>query len=277
MPKINYIFLSGVLCALVSLFFSAHGLITLFAGAGFGIIALAIVLELAKVTSVVYLIANFRARALPLAMALVVTVLVLVSTVGIYGYLGQAYSRTRADVAATTGDIAVVEADIEALTEERADRLAVLETIAADQGTNRRRMLQDIQPQLDELDRRIAEKRDSLSVLRRQEVRKEHDVGQLKYAAELLGLSGDTLARLVIATLALVLDPIAVLLILASGIHHRHAAEWGVRDEELEAEEEEIEASLQPEEPTESGEGSSLMEDRVFDKPEVQKRYANYR
>lgn len=217
--RINWIFLSALCLAAVSLTFSAHGLVSLFQGAGIGIICMAIALEFGKVMSTVYLIRNFKPNLLSLGLIIAVITLVAISSIGIYGYLGQAYGQARRTVVQNARKIAVLEQEIQSLNDDRARLYRLIDDLPAEQGTNRRRMLEQVAPQIATIDSLLTLKRQELGNLTAQQAVEEHDVGQLRYAAELFGMTGDQLARIVIAVLAALLDPLAVLLVLASGVH----------------------------------------------------------
>lgn len=217
--RINWVFLSALCLAAVSLTFSAHGLVSLFKGAGVGIVLMAIALEFGKVMSTVYLIRNFKFNLLSLGLTLSVIVLVAISSVGIYGYLGQAYGEGRRTVVQNAGRLTVLEHEIQMLEADRARLYKLVDDLPSEQGTNRRRMLEQVAPQIATIDSVLSVKRHEVGELAARQAIEEHDVGQLRYAAELFGMTGDKLARIVIAVLSALLDPLAVLLVLASGIH----------------------------------------------------------
>ena len=221
--KLNPVFAAGLVLAVISLTFSAHGLVQLFAGASIGIYALAGGLELAKVMSTIWLIGNWRWRPLPVALAATTVVLVLISTVGIYGYLGQAYGdrfRTAVEGTALDGE---ARATLAALEADRAQLWKQVDDLPVTYASARERMLVRIQPRIASLDSAIAEQRQLVQIGAAAVEVSRHDAGQLRYAASTLGVSDDQLARLLITALATLLDPLAVLLVLASGVHVGHS------------------------------------------------------
>jgi hypothetical protein len=220
---------SGLLLATISLTFAATGLVHLFAGAGLSIVVMAVAFEVAKVGTTIYLIQNFRLRFVPLALTFALLCLVVISALGIYGYLGRAYAEGRADAVTGAGAIAVIQTQVTALEQDRERLLAQVEAIPAEHSTNRRRVLTEIQPRLDGIATDLNARRDELATLQRAQVGKENSIGELRYAAELVGTDEEGIAKFVITVLALLLDPLAVLLILASGIK-------GQREEKAEVE-----------------------------------------
>lgn len=218
MKGINWTFMAGLLLAAISLIFSGTGLVHLFAGAGIAIMVMAVAFEAAKVTITIWLLRNFRWRFLPLALVVCLLALTSVSTVGIYGYLGKAYNTGRKDAVVATGNTENLQSQITSLEADKDRLYKQIEAIPANQGTNRRRILATVQPRIDKIDARLVPLRDSLSKLSATSTAKEQDIGELRYAADLFGMSQEELARLVITILAFLLDPLAVLLIQASGV-----------------------------------------------------------
>lgn len=233
--KVNFIFLAGLFLAAISLTFSATGLVHLFAGAGAAIIVMAIAFEMAKVATTVYLINNLRFRLVPILLSVALVCLVGISSIGIYGYLGKAYNEGRAEAVIGAGAIQVLQQEVVALEQERDRLYAQIEAVPPTHSTNRRRLLEQLQPRIDEISGMLDAKRAELATEQRAQVGRENSIGEYKYAAELFGLTEDGLAKLVITVLAFLLDPLAVLLIMASGVKSRLArkeSEGGAQDTE---------------------------------------------
>lgn len=216
--KLNLPFVAGILLAAISLFFSATGLVHLFAGAGIAIMVMAGAFELAKVTITVHLIRNFRWRVVPLALLGALLCLTVISSLGVYGYLGRAYNVGHAKAIVGAGSVTALEQQVKALEADRDRLYAQIEAIPASQGTNRRRLTSTLQPELESLDATIRTRRDSLTALQSAQVGRANDVGELGMAAVLFGVSQEDLARAVITVLAFLLDPLAILLVSVSGV-----------------------------------------------------------
>lgn len=224
MKKFNVTLVAGVSMAATSLYMSAHGLIDLFAGAGMVIAAFAIVMELGKVGSLIYLISHWRLSFLTVALTITTVALSAVSTAGVYGYLGQAYGAGQKDAVLGRASVEALQQEIRTLEGDRDRLFQMVESIPAEHSTNRRQILAGVQPQIASIDSTLSVKRAELSKTTTAQAGVEQDVGQLKYAAAAMGLSGDQLARWIIGILACLLDPLALLLILASGAHRKHAS-----------------------------------------------------
>lgn len=228
MSRINWTFLSALCLAGISLYFSAHGLASLFAGIGTASIVLAIFFEFAKVTTTLYLIWNWGLRLLPILLAGCVMILVLISSAGIYGYLRGAYQEGRIGQAESSGEIGFLEEQIRMWEADRDRLYSLVDALPETHSTNRLRTLAEVQPQIQELNAKIEAKRGEMISLRLGE---GHTPGHYAPAAEMLGVSETQLVSALITTLALLLDPLAVLLVLASGVHLPRREEEQVQSE----------------------------------------------
>lgn len=226
LQKLNWTFATGLLLAAISLTFSATGLTHLFAGAGIAIPLMAIAFELAKVTGTVWLMRNPLRGILPWTLGASILLLSLISSLGIYGYLGRSYASTRTSLVESASLSNSYTADVERLQKEKDRLLAQIEAIPAEQGTNRRLLTRTLQPQLVALESSIEGKRDSLRRVSTSNSIQENDIGELKFAAELLGTTQDGIAKLVITILAFLLDPLAVMLVMASGVKGQRRTFW---------------------------------------------------
>lgn len=221
MRRINWTLLAGLCLAGISLTFSATGLVHLFAGAGVSIVVMAIGFELAKTTLTIHMLQKYRKPAWATALGVPLILLTAIASIGIYGYLGKAYNEGRADVVVGAANVAVVEQEITALEKERERLFGQIEAIPAEHSTNRRRLSESLQPRIDAISQQIDVKAKERATAQRGQAKTEQSSGELRYAAELFGVTEEGLAKLVITVLAFLLDPLAILLILASGVKMR--------------------------------------------------------
>ena len=89
--------IAAVVLSAVSAYFSVTGIRIIFSGAILGATLMGASLEFAKITSTVWLYAWWRksSRLLKYYLIFAITVLILVSSIGIYGYLAKAYVGQR--------------------------------------------------------------------------------------------------------------------------------------------------------------------------------------
>jgi hypothetical protein len=237
-------FIVALALACVSAAFSIDGLTAIFAGAFWPVITMGAALEAGKLVAAAWLTEHWNSAPTLLRLVLVTMICVLMglNAIGVFGFLTRAHlehmmtvdlalaDRT-ADIDArlaiqsqTVADldrrIAQIDAAIEQST--RLGRPVGAMTIADQKRRDRADIVAERQHQAQALASLQIEK----AKIDAQHRRAEADVGPLRYLAELTGAPATDLERPVrLLTLALVavLDPMAVVLLLAAGIHTKRA------------------------------------------------------
>jgi hypothetical protein len=220
--------------ATVSGGFSVYGMTSIFTGALYPVIAMGAALELGKLSAVAWLGHRHGSASLALKVSLTMLVLVLMTlnAVGCFGYLSRAHIAS-----ALAGDLAVAGrgADTEARLSMQAGVVADLDRRiaqidkAVDMATSKGRTgsamaLADQQRKTrGELTAERIREGKALATLQVEkagvegERRKvEADLGPVRYLATLLGADGESVLRYFILAIALLLDPAAILLLLAA-------------------------------------------------------------
>ncbi len=105
---------SALFIASCSAFFSVRGLGLLFVGSATAVMVMAASLEVGKLIAASFLYQYWSRIGIPIRIYLMtaVTVLVGITSLGIYGYLARAYERTNSDVALLQQQIASVEREM---------------------------------------------------------------------------------------------------------------------------------------------------------------------
>jgi hypothetical protein len=231
--------------ASVSAAFSIDGLTAIFAGAFWPVIMMGAALEAGKLVAAAWLTEHWNSAPPLLRLVLVAMIGVLMSlnAVGVFGFLTRAHLDHMATVDLVLADrtaetearlaiqgqtvadldrrIAHIDAAIEASTRlgHPLGAMAI-----ADQ---KRRERADIVAERQREGQALTGLQIEKAKIAAQRRRAEADVGPVRYLAELMGLPATDLERPVrVLTLALVavLDPMAVVLLLAAGIHTTRAA-----------------------------------------------------
>jgi hypothetical protein len=220
-------------------FFSVIGLGHLFAGAFWPVIIMGSALETGKLVAATWLKANWtnpavthKHRLFLLAQTLV---LMLITSLGIYGYLAKGHLEQEAGLPAITLRISQGERRISQIGEERArleERLKGLdqavqalltnartakETQAADRARQaQRRDRLDIAKQIAAKDKEVNAVNDELVPLRLQISDVSAKLGPVKYVAQLFGWHDpNTAVQMVILMIMFAFDPLAVVLVLS--------------------------------------------------------------
>ena len=225
----------------VAAFYSVVGLTAIFAGSYWPVVIMGSILEIAKVITTSWLYQNWSIapRFVKYYLVLAVTVLMFVTSIGIFGYLSKAHienstvgSINQVQVEQLETQIAYIEKDIASARATIASLDSIVQTLTdaerinGERGAIAVRLAQ--QPERDKLDATITAKGNELTNLQKQKneldlakTTIEAEVGPLKYVAELVYGQSDTstvenAVRLVILTLIFVFDPLALLLMLAA-------------------------------------------------------------
>jgi phage gp36-like protein len=272
----------------VAAYYSIVGLTSIFSAAMIPIIIMGVALEIGKVTAALWLKLNWHRANLVFKLYLIpaVAVLMLLTSMGIFGFLSRAHLDQAVPSATVVEQIAFLDEKI-ALEKENVNvaRKAlqqldktVDETIARSssedavvraanlrrsQQAERRRLQRDIENAQSNISK-YTEQRQPLAVqLRNIEV----EVGPIKYIAALIyddNVDATTLekaVRIVIIIIVAVFDPLALILIIAG----QQSIRWA-KEEKLLIKENIVsimpEASPGPIEPTQENE---LVEERIFD------------
>jgi len=235
--------LSGLSISAVAVYYSVAGLISIFAAAVIPIAIMGIVLELSKLVATVWLKQNWfiAPRLIKAYLLIAVTILMIITSMGIFGYLSKAHL----DQAVPTGDVAAkvalldekikterdnIDAAKRALQQMDAQVDQMLGRSDTERGAERAvQIRRNQQKERAALQADIAKSQKAIAALNTErapiasELRKvEAEVGPIKYIAALLyGDNPDQnvlerAVRWVIILIVIIFDPLAVVMLLAS-------------------------------------------------------------
>ena len=244
--------ISGLLISGVAIFYSVAGLTSIFSSAPIPIMVMGVSLEIAKLVATVWLKQNWNIapRLLKAYLIVSVSLLMVITSMGIFGYLSKAHSDqslVSGDIAAnlSTYDLKIQTAKdniISDKTELRQLDTAVDQTmgrstdtqgaqrsvsIRRSQQTERLRLQTDIESQ----QAIITKNTEDSAPIRAQSRKVEAEVGPIKYIAQLIygpNPSENLLEKAVswvIILIVIVFDPLAITLLLASQYSFSQALE----------------------------------------------------
>jgi hypothetical protein len=231
---VPYVLLCAALAvAAVSGSFSIVGLTAVFTGAFWPIVAMGIALETAKLAAVAWLGRRYAAsRIVKGAIVTLVLALIALNAIGSYGFLAKAHlSHAVAGEAQLTDHQAQIEAREELAAANVADidrRIAQIDA-AVDQATRRGRTTSAMGLVAREANRRnnlVADRDRAASALASIEIEKAGignernelaaDSGPVRYLSKLIGIDQETATSWFVLFVALLLDPLALVLLLAA-------------------------------------------------------------
>lgn len=230
---------TAFLVAICAAFFSIKGLIVLFSGNMLAVGIMAGALELGKLVAASYLHTYWKKTGFLLKTYLcsAVFVLMLVTSLGIFGFLTGSYQKHSNLVGGYETQITVIEQQkttIEQSVQETLARVKSLNELRKDQeeriklAANNRLAREQAYKAIGEADQEIRNKEEQISAYRlkiidldkqaaelKLEMNTTTDVGSFKFVANSLGTDVDTSVRYFIFALMFVFDPLAVTLVLA--------------------------------------------------------------
>ena len=237
-------FLNAVLLSAVAAYYSVIGLASIFPGAFWPVVLMGSVLESSKLVTASWLYRNWSTspKILKYYLTLAVAILMLITSMGIFGYLSKAHLEHASDVGPVADKVAILDEKINTLKGNiDADKKAIKQMdeavdsvmartddargaersvqIRKSQQKERIQLAEEISKNQKEVSKLVVEKTPLANELRKA----ESDFGPIKYVAELVYGSGDKdiidkAVRLVIILIMIVFDPLAVLLLIASNI-----------------------------------------------------------
>ena len=208
-------FLTAIALSGIAAFYSVIGLAQIFPGSFWPIILMGSILEIAKLVTVSWLYNNWAEtnRLMRYYFSIAIVLLMLITSMGIFGYLSRAHIESNVVVGANTVQLKTLE------TQEKIarDKLEYLLKRAGDPATATNKIDKEIQTTQNELNRLSKEK----LPLMKEENKLTAEIGPIKYIAEIFYSKDDPsfidkAVRLVIFTIIIVFDPLAILLLIAA-------------------------------------------------------------
>lgn len=215
LPLITALALSAI-----AAFYSVIGLAQIFPGSFWPIVIMGTVLEVAKLVTISWLYNNWNVtmRLMRYYFSTAVVLLMLITSMGIFGYLSKAHLESNVVLGANTVQLRTIEAQ-EKIARER---LEYLLKQASDPEKLNPRVDRDIRNTQAELKKLSQEKLPLMA----EENKLAAEIGPIKYIAELFYSKDDPAfidkaVRAVIITIIIVFDPLAILLLIAAQQSYR--------------------------------------------------------
>jgi len=234
-------------------FYSVSGLSKLFAGAAFAVIVMAASLEIAKlvIASLLYQYRKNLPRLLKWYLSMACVVLILITSMGIYGFLSAAYQETAAKAGSIDSQITLIEVKRDNIKEQLAvyneEKLSINSAVAdlrtglsnnkiqytdtlgnvitttsratrnaltkqLDQAIDRQTI---INSKVDDLNQKLFDYETEIVEVRLSDA-VSSELGPLKYLSGLTGLPMDRIINYLLLTIIFVFDPLAIALVVAA-------------------------------------------------------------
>ena len=249
----SFIALSALSVSASAAFYSVSGLSKLFAGAAFAVIVMAASLEIAKlvIASLLYQYRKTIPKLLKYYLSVACFVLILITSMGIYGFLSAAYQETASKSGTIDAKISLVEVkrdnvqgQLLVYNEEKSSINEAVSSLRTGLSTNKiqykdtsgniitttsRATRRALEKQLDQAIERQTVINSKVDILNEQLFEYETEIveiktsdavsgelGPLKYLSGLTGIPMDKIINYLLLTIIFVFDPLAIALVVAA-------------------------------------------------------------
>ena len=209
--------ISGFMISGVGAYFSIVGLAALFAGASFSVGLMAAVLEFSKLVVAGFLY-RYWAKAgffMRLYLSIALATLVGITSMGIFGYLSNAYQKSSSDLKTRQLRVGQLQNESKRIDIEVAQIEKFISEIPVNRISKKFEVRKEADPHLQELKKRQNELlaligRENMEILQT-----SVKVGPLIYVAQVFDIPVDIVAQYLILVFVMVFDPLAICLVFA--------------------------------------------------------------
>lgn len=231
---ISILIIVTIAIASAAAYFSVYGLAHLFTGAIISVIIMGSAIEAGKLVAASFLYRYWTRIGLALKAYLLsaVALLMLITSMGIFGFLTAAYQQDTIPLVEMQQKIVLLEEERKELIDRRERIDKQVEGVSANMVRSKERLAKSFQTERTSIETRLAEVTPELQKLKTEQINVEAKVGPIMFVAEVLGEDPNKAVFWFIIILISVFDPLAVALTIAVNIALR------LRKEDIEKEDE---------------------------------------
>ena len=254
----NLIWFCAIGLAVFSGYYSVYGISKLFSGGSWSIVGMAGMLEFSKLVVIIFLHDHYKTlkSTFKIYLTSAAAVLMILTSVGVYGYLTNSYQETAKSIYETQNKIVLIDkkkdiyleqkSQIDTLTKQKSQRISSYDQLRLTQENSLNTQLsskkgtkglqrniqsvdnstQTLNKEISELNQKSIGLSDSIAKLEQEKLVLENstftsEIGPLLYLSRLTGAPMDIIVNWFILILVSVFDPLAVSLVIAAN-HLRH-------------------------------------------------------
>ena len=254
----NLIWFCAIGLAVFSGYYSVYGISKLFSGGSWSIVGMAGMLEFSKLVVIIFLHDYYKTlkTTFKIYLTSAAAVLMILTSVGVYGYLTNSYQETAKSIYETQNKIVLIDkkkdiyleqkSQIDTLTKQKSQRISSYDQLRLTQENSLNTQLsskkgtkglqrniqsvdnstQTLNKEISELNQKSIGLSDSIAKLEQEKLVLENstftsEIGPLLYLSRLTGAPMDIIVNWFILILVSVFDPLAVSLVIAAN-HIRH-------------------------------------------------------
>jgi hypothetical protein len=225
--------IAGLFISAIGAWFSVTGLASLFAGAAVAVGLMAAGLEFAKLVIAAYLHRGWHRThfLMRLYMSLSVVILSIITSLGVFGFLSNAYQKSSLELNAYQLKLESAEGEV-TNTQTEVDRIqALIAQVPANQITKKIKLEAEMKPRLDELKKRRDDTLHNIGEMKLQMLQTHTKVGPLIFVSRAFHMEMDNVVKYLILIFVAVFDPLAICLVIALSA----ATQWREEDAAAEA------------------------------------------
>jgi len=237
---ISVLILVTIAIASAAAYFSVYGMAQLFTGAIISVIIMGASIEAGKLVAASFLYRYWTKIGLALKAYLLTAILILmvITSMGIFGFLTAAYQKDTIPLAEMDQKITLLETERQELVARR-DRIdKQVEGISANMVRSKERLATSFQTERNAIETRLGELTPELQHLKTEQINVKAKVGPIMLVAEVMGEDPNKAVFWFILILISVFDPLAVALTLSVNIalrirkEDKEAAERAIKEEQ---------------------------------------------
>ena len=211
--------LSALFVSVLAATFSVTGLAKLFSGSAMAVLLMGASLEIAKFTTAAFLhrVWDKLHWIYKTYMFTAVVVLSLITSMGIFGFLSDAYQSSSSDLLTYDIQLQSLKSQRQRYTDEVQRLNKQIEDIPASRITKRAQLRAENEPQIKELLGKDNQVADQVRDMELKIVEIKNKVGPLIYIARAFDRDLDTVVKWLILVFVTVFDPLAICLVIATG------------------------------------------------------------
>jgi hypothetical protein len=254
----NLIWFCAIGLAVFSGYYSVYGISKLFSGGSWSIVGMAGMLEFSKLVVITFLHDHYKTLKTAFKVYLMssAVILMILTSVGVYGYLTNSYQETAKEIYETQNKIALIDkkkeifleqkSQIDTLVKQKGERISSYDQLRLTQENSLNNQLtqkkgtkglqkniqsvdnstQTLNKEISELNQKSIGLSDSVAKLEQEKLVLENstftsEIGPLLYLSRLTGAPMDIIVNWFILVLVSVFDPLAVSLVIAAN-HLKH-------------------------------------------------------
>lgn len=201
-------------------FFSVYGLAYTFSGTFWSVVIMGVSLEAGKLVAASYLYRYWTKTHLILKSYLMlgIAALMLMTSIGIFGYLSAGYQSDVLSLKQVDTQVATLQEEKDRQLRRKKEIDTQITQIPTDNVRAKERLIKQFRGEQEQVTARVNEIDQQLLQLKQQQIKTEAHVGPIVYIAKAMGLDTDGATKYLIFLIIFAFDPMAIALTLAVNI-----------------------------------------------------------